>query len=329
MTSDLTQELRTHLHRMMIASQAAPTHEALRRPSVARAVGQAADQAFEDLQAYLRLDPASKDPIAVARTYHGFKSVLAYRLTSRLDALDESEAGTGLAARRLSEFAKTRWGAEIHPAARIADRFVLDHGFNTVIGETVIIGRDCMVLNDVTLGALGVAGNPHGPRHPTIGDSVQIAGGARLLGPIKVGDGAFVGAGVMLTHDVPPGARVVLRSEIQFGADGAEMTIYGLIPGQIGHLHVIGERLEEAEARLVDLVTGKSPEDCTVFPLLRRPSRLTLSFAGPESWSTDARRLSLELSAPGFARTLIRKSPGLETALSCLTKTGAQPATPQ
>lgn len=328
MIIDLKTELRGQLRRMMIASQAAPTQDYLRQPTILRALGDAADQADEDLQAYLIHDPASKDPTIVAKAHNGFKAVLAYRLASRLDALGRGDCGAGLAARRLSEFAKTRWGAEIHPGARIANRFVLDHGFNTVIGETVTIGCDCMVLNDVTLGARGVSDNPDGPRHPNIGDRVQIAGGARLLGPIKVGNDAFVGAGVILTHDVPAGGRVILRSEFQYGADGAEMTIYGLIPGQVGHLHIIGKRLEDAQARLVDLATGESPTDCTVFPLLRRRSRLTLSFAGPEGIRPSTQRLGLELSAPGFARTLIRKSPGLETALAQLHEPSLAPVYP-
>ncbi len=97
-------------------------------------------------------------------------------------------------------------GVEIHPAAQIGNYFFIDHGSGVVIGETAVIG-DCVTLyQGVTLGGTGFQ---RGKRHPTLGDNVTVGSGAKLLGPIAVGDGAKIGANTVVVEDVPPGATVV------------------------------------------------------------------------------------------------------------------------
>jgi serine O-acetyltransferase len=97
-------------------------------------------------------------------------------------------------------------GVEIHPAAAIGREFFIDHGAGVVIGETAVIGDRVTLYQGVTLGGTGFQ---RGKRHPTLGDNVTVGSGAKLLGPIAIGDGAKVGANTVVVEDVPPGATVV------------------------------------------------------------------------------------------------------------------------
>ena len=97
-------------------------------------------------------------------------------------------------------------GVEIHPAAKIGPEFFIDHGSGVVIGETAEIGRRVTLYQGVTLGGTGFQ---RGKRHPTLGDNVTVGSGAKLLGPIAVGDGAKIGANTVVVEDVPPASTVV------------------------------------------------------------------------------------------------------------------------
>ena len=109
-------------------------------------------------------------------------------------------SGHKFAARALSQAARGVTGIEIHPAARIGDRFFIDHGMGVVIGETAEVGDDVLMFHGVTLG--GVSMNP-GKRHPTIGNNVQIGAGAKVLGPVTVQDNAKIGANAVLVKNLP------------------------------------------------------------------------------------------------------------------------------
>jgi serine O-acetyltransferase len=109
-------------------------------------------------------------------------------------------------ARFLSELGRWLTGIEIHPGARIGHRLVIDHGMATVIGETAVIGDDCIIFHEVTLG--GVRFDPV-KRHPTVGNRVIIGTGAKILGPITIGDDAKIGANAFVMKDVAPGAIIV------------------------------------------------------------------------------------------------------------------------
>ena len=115
---------------------------------------------------------------------------------------DDLHQLTGLQglARLLSQFTRFATGIEIHPGATIGRRFFIDHGMGVVIGETAEIGDDVMVYHGVTLGGRSLA---HGKRHPTIGNGVAVGAGAKVLGPIVIGDGSAIGANSVVTHDVP------------------------------------------------------------------------------------------------------------------------------
>jgi serine O-acetyltransferase len=111
-----------------------------------------------------------------------------------------------LPARALSQLARALTGIEIHPGAVIGRRMFIDHGMGVVIGETAEIGDDVVMFHGSTLG--GISMN-RGKRHPTVGDRVLIGAGAKILGPVRIGDDAKVGANAVVVKDVPPGRVAV------------------------------------------------------------------------------------------------------------------------
>ena len=155
----------------------------------------------EDIACVFERDPASRNTFEILTTYPGVHALLLHRLNHRL-----AERGLKWLARFGSHLARFLTGIEIHPGAQIGRRFFIDHGMGVVIGETTEIGDDCTLYHGVTLG--GTTWNK-GKRHPTLGNNVVVGAGAKLLGPITIGDGARVGSNAVVTKDVPAGATVV------------------------------------------------------------------------------------------------------------------------
>lgn len=159
------------------------------------------DTLREDMAAVLARDPAAKSKLEVLLCYPGLKAVRAHRRAHRAYA-----RGHVLLARIISQRARHRTGIEIHPGAVIGKGFFIDHGDGVVIGETTVIGDNVTIYQGVTLGGTG---KETGKRHPTIGSGVTIGAGAKVLGPITVGDNSKVGAGSIVLKDVPPNCTVV------------------------------------------------------------------------------------------------------------------------
>ena len=155
----------------------------------------------EDAEAAFKRDPSAGSVADVTRFSVGFRIVRAYRLQHWL-----YEHGHRALALWLAKRSRIRYGADIHPAAKIGRRFTVDHGIGVVIGGTAVIGDDCLMYQNATLGMTGKHG---GKRHPTVGDGVLIGAGSILLGAITVGDGAYVGAGSVVVDDVPANTTVV------------------------------------------------------------------------------------------------------------------------
>lgn len=153
--------------------------------------------AREDLNNARRHDPAARSDAENALVYSGLHAIWSYRLAHRMWA---KPALRGVA-RILSQLTRLCTGIEIHPGATIGRRFFIDHGMGVVIGETAEIGEDVMVYHGVTLGGRSLT---HGKRHPTIGDRVTIGAGAKVLGPLRIGDDSAIGANAVVTRDVPP-----------------------------------------------------------------------------------------------------------------------------
>ncbi len=154
-----------------------------------------------DIQCVLKRDPAARNVLEVLLCYPGFHAVRSHRTAHFLHM-----HGMKLIGRILSNLTRFFTGIEIHPGAKIGERLFIDHGMGVVIGETTEIGNDVTIYQGATLGGTG---KETGKRHPTIGNNVMIASGARVLGPITVGDYAKIGAGAVVLKDVPPCATIV------------------------------------------------------------------------------------------------------------------------
>jgi len=161
---------------------------------------------IEDIDTALQRDPAARSRLEVAVTYPGVHAIGGHRFAHML-----WRSRLKLLARLYANWVRTATGVEIHPGARIGRRFFIDHGIGVVIGETTVIGDDVMIYHDVTLGARTFE---NGKRHPTIGDSVIIGAGARVLGNVSVGTGARISANTVVTRDVP--ARTDVDASEQF-----------------------------------------------------------------------------------------------------------------
>ena len=155
----------------------------------------------EEIAIVFERDPAARNAWEVMTCYPGFHAMLMHRL---------AHAIWGLRLRWLARFIShiARWltGIEIHPGATIGRRFFIDHGMGVVIGETAEIGDDCTLYHGVTLG--GTSWN-RGKRHPTLGRGVVVGAGAKILGPIVIGDGAQIGSNAVVVKPVPAGATAV------------------------------------------------------------------------------------------------------------------------
>lgn len=154
-----------------------------------------------DLQAALDRDPAAKSKFLIRLTYTGYKAICAYRRAHWFYI-----HGLKYTAFVISYLSKIRFGIDIHPAAQIGSGFFIDHGTGVVIGETTIIGDNVTLYQQVTLGGTGKG---EGKRHPTIGNNVMISSGAKILGPVTIGDHSKIGAGSVVLKDVPQYSTVV------------------------------------------------------------------------------------------------------------------------
>jgi serine O-acetyltransferase len=159
------------------------------------------DHLKEDIKCVFDRDPAARNFFEVLTTYPGVHAIIFYRFSHWL---------WGYKIKWLSRFISYlgRWltGIEIHPGATIGRRFFIDHGMGVVIGETAEIGEDCTLYHGVTLGGTSLS---KGKRHPTLGNNVVVGAGAKVLGPIVLGEGARVGSNAVVVKDVPDFDTVV------------------------------------------------------------------------------------------------------------------------
>lgn len=155
----------------------------------------------KDFQAALSMDPAATSKLEVALTYSGFHALLFHRVAHWF-----AKKGVPFFPRALSQLARFITGIEIHPAASIGSGLFIDHGMGVVIGETSEIGDNVTLFQGVTLGGTG---KQRGKRHPTIGSHVVVGAGAKVLGPITIGDFVKIGANSVVLQDVPDHSTVV------------------------------------------------------------------------------------------------------------------------
>lgn len=158
-------------------------------------------QLRRDIDTILQRDPAARSWLEVLLCYAGLRAITAHRRAHK-----HYLKGHYLRARMISQRVRHKTGIEIHPGAVIGQGFFIDHGDGVVIGETTVIGEDVTLYQGVTLGGTG---KDTGKRHPNIGNGVTIGAGAKVLGPITIGDHSKVGAGSIVLKDVPPNCTVV------------------------------------------------------------------------------------------------------------------------
>ena len=166
----------------------------------------------KDITVIFERDPAATSVFEVIFCYQGLHAIWLHRIAHYL-----FKKGWIFLPRLISNFARFRTGIEIHPGATMSEGLFIDHGAGTVIGETVEIGKNVTLYQGVTLGGTG---KEKGKRHPTIGDNVVVASGAKVLGSFTVGHNAKIGAGSVVLKEVPPYATVV-------GIPGKVVLLYG------------------------------------------------------------------------------------------------------
>jgi serine O-acetyltransferase len=154
-----------------------------------------------DIQAARQRDPARPTVLEVIFCYPGVHAVWGHRISHWV-----WQRGARLAARALAELTRILTGVEIHPGAVLGAGLFIDHATGVVIGETAEVGDDVTIFHGVTLGGTG---RETGKRHPTVGDRVTIGAGAKILGPIKIGDDSRIGANAVVVKEVPASAVVV------------------------------------------------------------------------------------------------------------------------
>ncbi len=155
----------------------------------------------EDIRTVFERDPAARSTLEVLTCYPGLRAIWMHRVAHWL-----WRKGFRLLARMISEVSRFLNGVEIHPGAKIGRRFFIDHGAGVVIGETAVVGDDCLLYQGVTLGGTG---KEKGKRHPTLGNGVVVGAGAKILGNITIGDRVRIGAGSVVVRSVPPDCTVV------------------------------------------------------------------------------------------------------------------------
>ena len=201
----------------------------------------------ETIAAYQARDPAARSWLEILLLYPGIKAVRSHRLAHWCYRHDLK-----FLARFISQRSRRRTGIEIHPGAVIGRRLVIDHGMGIVIGETAEIGDDCLIYHGVTLGGTG---KDVGKRHPTIGNNVLIGTGAKVLGPIKVGDNSRIAANSVVLKEIPEDstavgipARVVriAGQKVNFAGEVDQVSVADPVSAELAALRAEVEELKKA-----------------------------------------------------------------------------------
>ncbi len=217
----------------------------------------------EDINSVFARDPAARNKWEVVFNYPGLHAVWLHRISHKLWAWKLKWI-----ARFLSNISRFLTGIEIHPGATLGRRVFIDHGMGVVIGETAVVGDDVTLYHGVTLGGTSWKA---GKRHPTLGNNVVIGAGAKVLGPITIGENARVGSNSVVIKDVPEGAtcigvpgRIVMAKQQQAETNGKRQAIaqkYGFdayaiaddnpdpVANALGimleHVHLMDKKVEE------------------------------------------------------------------------------------
>jgi cysteinyl-tRNA synthetase len=235
----------------------------------------------QDYKAVFERDPAARNSLEVVFAYPGFHAIFLHRINHIL-----WNAGVPVIPRFFSHLARFLTGIEIHPAAKIAGGFFVDHGMGVVIGETAEVGKNCLLYQGVTLGGTG---KETGKRHPTLGNNVTVGAGAKILGAITVGNDVVIGANSVILKPVPDNAicvgvpgRITRRKIIRMTTEDGLVEVMDYFPDPIhekikeleGRLAELSRKVEAAEGmghkggkmKLYNTLSGKKEEFISVLP---------------------------------------------------------------
>jgi serine O-acetyltransferase len=214
----------------------------------------------DDVKAARERDPAAQgvSTLEILTSWAGVQALLAHRVAHAMHG-----AGVPLLPGAIAYLTRSITGVEIHPAAKIGPELFIDHGSGVVIGETAEIGSCVTLYQGVTLGGTGFQ---RGKRHPTLGDNVTVGSGAKLLGPISVGDGAKIGANTVVVEDVPPSSTVVGNPGHPVRVEGRRVegpdADWIHLPDPIADaIKSLSERISKVEERLAELDGGEAGSD--------------------------------------------------------------------
>lgn len=211
------------------------------------------DRLKSDIQAVLDRDPAARNALEVVLCYPSFWAVFMHRIAHFF-----YKHRWFLVARLISQISRFFTGIEIHPGAKIGKGLFIDHGMGVVIGETTEIGDNVTIYQGATLGGTG---KDVGKRHPTIGNNVMISTGAKVLGPIKIGDNCKIGAGAVVLKDVPPNCtvvgvpgRIVKKDNIRVGSTSeCDLDQIHLPDPVLNDINYLMNRIKLLEERIAEL----------------------------------------------------------------------------
>ena len=195
----------------------------------------------ETLAAYQARDPAARSKLEIFLLYPGVHATL-YHQAAHFCYCHKMK----FLARTISQWSRFWTGIEIHPGAKIGRRLVIDHGMGIVIGETAEVGDDCLIYHGVTLGGTG---KDQGKRHPTIGNNVLLSTGSKVLGPVKVGDGARIAANAVVLKEIPENATAVGVPARVVRIAGEKANFVGNVD-QVNVTDPVQKELEAINARL-------------------------------------------------------------------------------
>jgi len=204
------------------------------------------DSVRRDIKAARERDPAATSDLEVVLTYPGFHARQIHRLAHTLHG-----RGLRVPARLVSHFGRAVTGIEIHPGARIGEKFFIDHGMGVVIGETAIIGDNVHLFQGVTLGGTSTR---RAKRHPTLARNVVVGAGAKVIGDVTIGENAKIGAGSVVVTNVPANATVVgVPGHVVAFADPGDDTVLRLPDPEWDIIKSLEMRIAELESRIAQL----------------------------------------------------------------------------
>ncbi|MBM4128797.1 MAG: cysteine--tRNA ligase [Nitrospira sp.] len=234
-----------------------------------------------DYQAVFKKDPAARNSIEVILAYPGFHAIFFHRINHFL-----WKKRIPVLPRLISHIVRFLTGIEIHPAAEIGPGFFIDHGMGVVIGETTEIGQDCLLYQGVTLGGTG---KEKGKRHPTLGNNVSVGAGAKILGPIRIGNNVIIGSNSVVLRSIPDNAvcvgvpgRVTKRKIIRMTTEEGLVEVMDYFPDPMteklrdmeSQLESLAKRMEAMERlggkggkmRVYNTLTGRKEEFVPLVP---------------------------------------------------------------